>query len=63
MFADAITLIALGPLTNIATCLKLDADFGKKLKDCFIMGGNYQGNFFLSVTESSFEELNSFKNK
>lgn len=46
-----ITLIALGCLTNIAVCLKLDPDFGKKLKDCVIMGGNNkaQGNLAPAV--------------
>ncbi len=36
-------LVALGPLTNLALALRLDPDFGKKLKSCFIMGGNYEG--------------------
>lgn len=43
LLAGEITLIALGCLTNIAVCLKLDPDFGKKLKDCVIMGGNNKG--------------------
>ncbi|CAH1787467.1 unnamed protein product [Owenia fusiformis] len=38
-----LTLIGLGPLTNIAMAIRLDPDLGKKLKDCYIMGGNYQG--------------------
>jgi len=38
-----ISLVCLAPLTNIAVAMKLDPDFGKKLSDCFIMGGNYEG--------------------
>lgn len=38
-----ITLIALGPLTNVAVAHHLDPLFNKKLKQLFIMGGNVQG--------------------
>ncbi|XP_052072923.1 inosine-uridine preferring nucleoside hydrolase-like [Mytilus californianus] len=38
-----ITLIALAPLTNVALALRLDPDFGRKLKEVFIMGGNIEG--------------------
>lgn len=38
-----ITLVALAPLTNIAQAMKLDSDFGKKLKNVTIMGGNIEG--------------------
>ncbi|GAB1607795.1 inosine-uridine preferring nucleoside hydrolase-like isoform X2 [Argonauta hians] len=38
-----LSLVALGPLTNIATAISLDSQFGTKLKDCVIMGGNYKG--------------------
>ena len=38
-----ITLIATGPLTNLATALKLDPDFGHNLRDCVVMGGNTTG--------------------
>merc|ERR1719419_1408629 len=34
------TLVATGPLTNLALALHLDPKFGENLKDCFIMGGN-----------------------
>ncbi|CAC5416690.1 unnamed protein product [Mytilus coruscus] len=37
-----ITLIALAPLTNVALALRLDPDFGRKLKEVFIMGGNIE---------------------
>ncbi|XP_029657176.1 inosine-uridine preferring nucleoside hydrolase-like isoform X2 [Octopus sinensis] len=36
-------LVSLAPLTNIATAITLDPDFGSKLKSCYIMGGNYKG--------------------
>ncbi|XP_071178223.1 nucleoside hydrolase-like [Mytilus edulis] len=38
-----ITFIALAPLTHIALALRLDPDFGGKLKEVFIMGGNIEG--------------------
>ena len=43
VFVDEITLIATGPLTNIALALRLDPKFGTKLKQCIIMGGNTKG--------------------
>lgn len=42
-FPGEITLIALAPLTNIAVALRLDPDFGRKLKEMVIMGGNIEG--------------------
>ena len=44
--AGEITLVALGPLTNIALALKLDPDFGKRLKNVTIMGGNTEGMLY-----------------
>ncbi|CAE1318289.1 Probable uridine nucleosidase 2 [Acanthosepion pharaonis] len=38
-----ITLVALGPLTNIAMAIRLEPTLGTKLKNCYIMGGNYRG--------------------
>ncbi|XP_002731795.2 nucleoside hydrolase-like [Saccoglossus kowalevskii] len=38
-----LTLVTLGPLTNIALAMRLDADFSSKLKEMIVMGGNYQG--------------------
>jgi inosine-uridine nucleoside N-ribohydrolase len=43
LLTGSITLVAIGALTNIAVALMLDPDFGTKLKDCVIMGGNYLG--------------------
>ncbi|XP_063965989.1 nucleoside hydrolase-like [Lytechinus pictus] len=38
-----ITLVAIGPLTNVALALRLDPLFTSKLKDLIIMGGNIKG--------------------
>jgi len=38
-----ITLVALAPLTNIAMALRMDPEFGKKLKHVTVMGGNTEG--------------------
>ncbi|KAF5284460.1 hypothetical protein FQA39_LY17035 [Lamprigera yunnana] len=38
-----ITLICLAPLTNIALAAKFDGQLFNKVKECFIMGGNFQG--------------------
>nr|XP_054769765.1 uncharacterized protein LOC129277637 [Lytechinus pictus] len=35
-----ITLVAIGPLTNVALAMKLDPQFTSKLKELVIMGGN-----------------------
>ena len=41
-----ITLVTLGPLTNIATALSINPDFAKWVKRCYVMGGaaNIVGN-------------------
>ena len=38
-----ITLVAIGPLTNLALAIKMDPEFSKNLKELFIMGGNVEG--------------------
>ncbi|KAJ8350383.1 hypothetical protein SKAU_G00255130 [Synaphobranchus kaupii] len=38
-----VSLVALGPLTNLALAVKLDPSFPQKLKKLFIMGGNMEG--------------------
>ncbi|TVK90629.1 putative uridine nucleosidase 1 [Bagarius yarrelli] len=38
-----ISLVALGPLTNLALAVKLDPSLPQKLKDLYIMGGNMEG--------------------
>lgn len=41
-YRGQLSLVCLGPLTNIALALRLDPEFGRKLKNCYIMGGNYE---------------------
>ncbi|XP_007889312.1 probable uridine nucleosidase 1 [Callorhinchus milii] len=38
-----ISLVAVGPLTNVALAVKMDATFPSKLKRLYIMGGNMEG--------------------
>ncbi|XP_074492868.1 inosine-uridine preferring nucleoside hydrolase [Sebastes fasciatus] len=38
-----VSLVALGPLTNLALAVRLDPSFPKNLKDLYIMGGNMEG--------------------
>ncbi|MBN3299628.1 IUNH hydrolase, partial [Amia calva] len=38
-----VSLVALGPLTNLALAVRMDPTFPQKLKDLFIMGGNMEG--------------------
>ncbi|MFC2029686.1 nucleoside hydrolase [Chloroflexota bacterium] len=43
-FADAITLVALGPLTNVAVALRQDPSIAHAVSECIIMGGTGQGH-------------------
>ncbi|XP_046356138.2 inosine-uridine preferring nucleoside hydrolase-like isoform X2 [Haliotis rufescens] len=70
-YRGEITLIPLGPLTNIALALRLDPDLGQKLKEVFIMGGNIEGKGRLSTSaehnfycdcEAAFISLRELKN-
>ena len=45
IYSDDITLIALGPLTNLAMAMRLDEQFASNLKELYIMGGNVEGNY------------------
>nr|AAH83433.1 Si:dkey-98p3.7 [Danio rerio] len=38
-----VSLIALGPLTNLALAVRLDPGLPQKLKDLYVMGGNMEG--------------------
>uniref|UniRef100_A0AAY4C2W4 Inosine/uridine-preferring nucleoside hydrolase domain-containing protein n=1 Tax=Denticeps clupeoides TaxID=299321 RepID=A0AAY4C2W4_9TELE len=38
-----ISLVAVGPLTNLAMAVRLDPTFPRNLKDLYIMGGNMEG--------------------
>ncbi|GLD65446.1 inosine-uridine preferring nucleoside hydrolase-like protein [Lates japonicus] len=40
---NQVSLVALGPLTNLALAVRLDPCFPQKLKDLYIMGGNMEG--------------------
>ncbi|XP_047192613.1 inosine-uridine preferring nucleoside hydrolase isoform X2 [Scophthalmus maximus] len=40
---NQVSLVALGPLTNLALAVRLDPSFPQKLKDLYIMGGNTEG--------------------
>lgn len=42
-YQGQITLVCIAPLTNIAVALRIDPAFGKKLRQCIIMGGNTLG--------------------
>lgn len=39
-----ISLVCLGPLTNIALALKTYPEIKKNIRDVFIMGGNFKGD-------------------
>lgn len=43
MCLPQVSLVALGPLTNLALAVRLDPHFPRKLKDLYIMGGNMEG--------------------
>jgi len=43
VFTGQITLVCIAPLTNIAVALRIDPAFGKKLRQCIVMGGNTMG--------------------
>lgn len=43
-FAGDITLVTLGPLTNIATALRQDPSIAREVRDCVIMGGTGRGH-------------------
>ncbi|XP_043927747.1 pyrimidine-specific ribonucleoside hydrolase RihA-like [Protopterus annectens] len=43
VFQEPVSLVATGPLTNLALAVKLDPSFPQKLKSLYIMGGNMRG--------------------
>lgn len=45
-----ITLVTLGPLTNVALALKLNPKLPSQLKEMVIMGGNYRGEGNVTMT-------------
>ncbi|XP_048776665.2 nucleoside hydrolase-like isoform X2 [Ostrea edulis] len=38
-----LTLVCLGPLTNVASAIRMDPTLGQRIQQCVIMGGNYYG--------------------
>ncbi|XP_078078999.1 nucleoside hydrolase-like [Mustelus asterias] len=67
--ADQVSLVATGPLTNVALAFKMDPTFPSKLKHLYIMGGNMEsrGNVtmcsefnFAADPEAAYIVLNHF---
>lgn len=53
-----ITLVAIGPLTNVALAMRLDPMFTSKLKEMVIMGGNIKGKLATQLlTKSLFLQI------
>lgn len=46
-----ISLIAIGPLTNIALAIKVYPDIVENIKDVFIMGGNHRGKAIIKAID------------
>jgi inosine-uridine nucleoside N-ribohydrolase len=42
-YSGRLTILALGPLTNLALAVRLDPTIATLVKDLYIMGGNFQG--------------------
>ncbi|KAG8586532.1 hypothetical protein GDO81_005407 [Engystomops pustulosus] len=68
-YPGQVSLVATGPLTNLALAVNMDATFPKKIKNLFIMGGNMEsrgnitvcGEFnFACDPEAAYVVLNSF---
>ena len=49
MQTGEVTLIGLGPLTNVATCINVDPSFSSQLKSVMLMGGNSHGEGNITV--------------
>ena len=43
ILSDEITIIGLGPLTNLASCINADPNFSSRVKELMLMGGNSHG--------------------
>ena len=43
IFSGEVTVVTLGPVTNIALAMKLNKNFEKNLKSLVMMGGNMEG--------------------
>lgn len=44
-YPNKISLICLGPLTNIALAVKTYSEIKDKIKDIHLMGGNFRGSY------------------
>lgn len=53
-FSLQVSLVALGPLSNLALAVRLDPCFPQKLKELFIMGGNMEGDVRTTIDLLSF---------
>ncbi len=51
-----ITLLAIGPLTNVATAMSLDRDFARKLRRLVVMGGAVHFPHFAEYGEFNFHQ-------
>jgi purine nucleosidase len=49
-----LTLVAIGPLTNLAMAIRLDPDLPSKYKNLYIMGGAYLGKGNTPITTAEF---------
>ena len=43
LYKGQLTIVALGPLTNLAMAIRLDPSIKEFVKDIHLMGGNFQG--------------------
>ena len=50
-YPHEITIVAIGPLTNVALAMKTDPGLAERLREMFIMGGNIEG--YGNVTEAA----------
>ena len=55
-----ITLLAIGPLTNLALAMRIDPDFTGRLKKLVIMGGNTEGESQCSFTITRGADVSTF---
>lgn len=53
IYVTQVSLVAIGPLTNLALAIRLDPSFPQKLKDLYIMGGNKEGKTSINSYVSS----------
>ncbi|OQV12281.1 putative uridine nucleosidase 2 [Hypsibius exemplaris] len=59
-YPGEVSVICLGPLTNLAIAIKIDPDYTQLLKAVYIMGGNHAGEVVLVGWEVSSSPLSRF---